>query len=150
MKRTISIIGDCLGFTLIEMLLVLAIIGLMLTVAVPFFRGSSQRAKLKGAIFNTVSLLNYAKMLAIKDNKWVKVETTNNVCIKMFEKQGSSWVNTDKHYCLSAGVKFSSFNNVVFLPSGEAKNTSCFTIQDSLSHKKNVCASELSGKIYLK
>ena len=60
---------DRKGFTLMEMLVVLAVIGLLLGVSIPFFSGFTKGAKLKTATKGVAALLNTARGLAITYRK---------------------------------------------------------------------------------
>ena len=72
-KLTISTIGEMKknrrSFTLIEMLVVLAVIVLILGVSVPFFASFSKGAKLKTVASDVSEILNSARSLAITNRK---------------------------------------------------------------------------------
>jgi len=61
------------GLTLIELMITLAILGIMLMVALPSFSGVVQRATIRGAADQTLSLWNLARFEAVKRNQMVKV-----------------------------------------------------------------------------
>ena len=62
-----------LGLTLIELMITLAILGIMLMIALPSFSGVAQRATIRGAADQTLSLWNLARFEAVKRNQMVKV-----------------------------------------------------------------------------
>ena len=137
------------GFTLMEMLVVLAIISIMLGVGVPFFRTSSQRAKLKAAVRGIISLLNYARMTAVGERNQVKALLEEG-CIRIYVRHNDSWQSAGKQYCIPPGVMVSLNNEIVFYPSGEAEESFCIEIKNDLGKQRQVCVSGLSGKVYTK
>jgi len=66
------------GFSLYELMVVVAIIAIISTIAVPNFLGSRLETKLKGAVHNLKADLNAAKMMAVRDNARVVVKFNAN------------------------------------------------------------------------
>lgn len=64
------------GFTLFEMMGVLAIVALLLVFAVPSYEGARVRARLKGATTNLFTDLQYARSEAVQRNAPVTVSFT--------------------------------------------------------------------------
>jgi prepilin-type N-terminal cleavage/methylation domain-containing protein len=62
------------GFSLMEVMIIIAIIGLIATFAIPNMLGSRSRARLQGAVGNLTGDLQAAKMMAIKESAFVVVE----------------------------------------------------------------------------
>jgi prepilin-type N-terminal cleavage/methylation domain-containing protein len=56
------------GYTLLEMLVVLAIVGVLVVVAVPNFMAWNQKFKLKSDVANLAGTLAFARMTAINQN----------------------------------------------------------------------------------
>ncbi len=129
-----------LGFTLVEMLIVLAIISLLLGVAIPFFRGASQRTRIKGAIRSSIALLNYARWKAISNHIETYVYLEGG-CLRTGEGE------SEKKYCPPSGITLLLDGEIIFLPSGEAQERKCMEIVNDIGQRKAVCASSLSGKI---
>jgi prepilin-type N-terminal cleavage/methylation domain-containing protein len=61
------------GLTLIELMITLAIFSICLMIAAPSFSSLNQRAALRGAADQTLSLWNLARFEAVKRNQMIKV-----------------------------------------------------------------------------
>lgn len=61
------------GFTIIELMVAVAVIVILLLLGLPSFQGTRQRSALRGASEHLVSFWNQARMEAAKRNKMVKV-----------------------------------------------------------------------------
>ena len=61
------------GFSIIEVMMVVAIIAIMAAIALPSMIGSRSDAKLRGAVENLKGDLNRAKMMAVRENDLVVV-----------------------------------------------------------------------------
>ena len=66
------------GFSLIEVIIVIAIIAIALTVAIPNMIGSRGEAQFRGAADNLVGDLNLAKWSAVRENGWVVIRFDAN------------------------------------------------------------------------
>ncbi len=134
------------AFTLIEVLVVLVIISLMLGVAVPFFRGASQRARLKSALRGVIEVLGRARSLAQLDRTQSRVWLEGD-CLRIAIRQNGKWNPVGEEFCLPSGVSARLDQPVEFLHTGEAKERTCVHLWNDLGKQKDVCASSLSGKI---
>ncbi len=65
--------GRTAGFTLVELLVVLLIMGLMASIAAPYFGRLAPRLEAKATARQVVSLLRSARGVAIRDNREVAV-----------------------------------------------------------------------------
>jgi type IV fimbrial biogenesis protein FimT len=62
-----------LGFTLFEVMIVLAIMAVIAAIAVPNMIGWRVDSKLRGAVENLKGDLNAAKMMAVRENAFVVI-----------------------------------------------------------------------------
>lgn len=65
---------NCRGFSLVELLVVLAVLSILCCISYPSLAGMSSRAKLKGEAMGLAGLLQKAKLEAVKFNAPVVVE----------------------------------------------------------------------------
>ncbi len=139
--RMILRIGRGYGFTLVEILVVLAIVSLLLGIGVPFFRGSSQRAKFKAAVRGVMSICNYAHYFSLSHRKECSVVLNSNNCIEVIGAE------EERQFCPPTGISISLKQPIIFLSSGEAKEKVCINIKSQLGYTRDVCVSALSGKV---
>lgn len=66
------------GFTLIELMVVILILGILTTVAIPSFREFIINQRIKSASFDLMSTIKLARSEAIKRNAQVIITPTNN------------------------------------------------------------------------
>lgn len=78
------------GFTLIELMVVVAVISVILTLAVPSFNGMLARKRLEGAAQELGTDLQYARSEAVARNIEVRVATNAvNACYTVFVWRGA-------------------------------------------------------------
>ncbi len=70
--------GHCQGFTLMEMMIGIALIGILTVVAVPNIALFSSGYKLRGAAREVATDLQYARLLAVKENRDIRVDFSTN------------------------------------------------------------------------
>lgn len=91
------------GFTLVEMMVVIAIITILASVAIPSFGSFFDRHRLRGAADTLFGDLQFARMEAIRNNQFVfvNIKTGSSWCYGM--KVGSacdcSKPSSDANYC---------------------------------------------------
>jgi len=70
------------GFTLVELMVVIAIVGIMATIAIPNIIGQKPRRNLKDAGMALISTMQRAKMEAIKNNRNISIAFTNSPVVE--------------------------------------------------------------------
>lgn len=77
-KETAPYRGHRQGFTLMEMMIGIALIGILTVVAVPNIALFSSGYKLRGAAREVATDLQYARLLAVKENRDIRVDFSSN------------------------------------------------------------------------
>ncbi len=86
------------GFSIIEMMIVIAIIGILAMIAVPDFLGLTPRARLKSAARDIVSNMQLARVKAIRDGSpWAVQFDTGDARYRVLSDKGAddTWNTTD-------------------------------------------------------
>jgi len=142
------------GFTLIEIMVVVALIAIMTTLAIPSFRGMAQRLRTKSAGREIAMDLALARAKAISSggNQDVSFVAVNNAC----PNNSGSWMSSGgKMKCLSdnySGVSFqyTDADPFKFKDSAGADNdTATFKNNGSLDNNLSTLVPPDLGMIYL-
>jgi len=114
------------GFTFIELLMVIALLGVFLALALPSFTGTVQRYRVSMAASQIANLLQFARIEAIRSRGYIAVAATGSPepgCTPATLDAGVDWrcgieaysiVNdaTGAHYDMLKTIPASSFNGV--------------------------------------
>jgi len=121
------IIFNKTGFTLIEMMIVLAIMGILSAIAVPNFRTYMAQRRLNGAAREVYGNLAATRTQSISENKWIALNIDNNHQYTMFRDNnkngtvdtGESITTKDLHPTYH-DVTFSTSSGtvIIFYPNG--------------------------------
>jgi len=131
--------GNESGFTLMELILVMAVMGIAAAIAIPAFMGLLPGMRLNGAARQVMGDLMDARMEAVKQNHEYKVFFLNNHEYKILDDndsdgiddggaETSQTVNIQDNF---SDVTFSSTNDPIFHPKGTATNLATITLQNS-------------------
>lgn len=137
------------GFTLIEMMVVIAIISIIASIAVPSFSTFFDRYRLRGAADAMFGDLQAARMEALRNNGtvFVNIATGANWCYGM--KLGSSCdctkASTDANYCSLKLVNAQTNSGVTMASSAFSADPSIDPLQGLVSQAGNVVFQSTAG-----
>ncbi|MDY0188167.1 MAG: GspH/FimT family pseudopilin [Syntrophus sp. (in: bacteria)] len=131
------------GFTLIELMVVIAIMAIMAAIAAPNFKSFMAQRRLNGAARQVMSDLMAARMKAVTINQKVKVSFTGNHAYEIWNDANSNGTVADNEGDDVAkdiqvdyhDVTFSSTANPVFDPRGTAAALATVTLTNSAGSK---------------
>lgn len=157
-KAMISITGKR-AFTLMEMLVVLAVIVLLIGISIPFFASFTKGAKLKASTKDIMVVLNTARSLAITKRKNYSVtfdSATQPHSFYITDKDGEIY---GKRYSLSSSVRFhrpqdpenpTTFfaNKATFTPRGGlTAGTSSVWLADKKDNFRRITVFNTTGRV---
>ncbi len=144
---------DRRGFTLTELLVVVAVIGIITTVSVPAFVSYWRAATLKGGAQELATILNRGRSLAIAQNTTVcvsqsasKVQFLTGGCAGTVWKgpgtDGNGWFTLQNTITVSTTTA-----NVIFNYLGAANTAATYTVRNPLNQATLSVNVALSGRV---
>ena len=121
------------GFQLVELIIIVAIIGLLVAISVPFLVSYLQAAKLKGNAEIVAAWLNQGRQLAIRNNQNVCADIDGaGLHYHLVNCAGTVWVgngtNATGYVPFPAGVTMSVPSPAIFNYLGAASPAATYTI----------------------
>jgi len=128
MRNTIGFSRRTAGFSLVEMAMVIAVSGILLTLAVWRFGPALEQAKVRHAAAAVSADLQYAQMIAARDRQPIVVILNSSLRLLMIRNRSGStiyrqrFMGVDTEFGLSA-LTSSPSNTVQIFPNGVAAQT---------------------------
>ncbi|MBI2526260.1 MAG: GspH/FimT family pseudopilin [Candidatus Rokubacteria bacterium] len=140
------------GFSLAELLVVIAVIGILAALTAPFFISYYQSAALKAAAEELVTFLNQGRQIAIKENQTVCVHTTSGaIHLHVNGCSGSTWVGpgTDAsgNWKVPQGFTLASTAEPQFSYLGAAAPAATYTVTNSANGRTLSVTVSASGRV---
>lgn len=126
--------GMAAGFTLTELVMVIAVIGILAVMAVPSFLRYYHAAGLKSGAQQVVTLINQARELAIKENQdvCVTLPSATQMSYRLGSCMGIAWVGVGTDAAgginLPPGVTATASANPIFNYVGSALPVATYTL----------------------
>jgi prepilin-type N-terminal cleavage/methylation domain-containing protein len=141
------------GFTLAELIITIAVIGILSVMAVPAFLRYYQAATLKSGAQQVATMINQARELAIKENGnvCVKLPSSTTITYVLNSCAGSAWVGpgTDAagNIKLPAGITATASANPIFGYVGSALPAATYTLTNAQTGATLTVSVAASGRI---
>jgi len=132
------------GFTLYEVVISLSIFAIICSIALTSFLNLVPKYKLKKAVWEINSRMNYARYKAIFEGIKVRVRFgSQSYSIEKYEMNQKKWMQETT--CFLEGVIIEATNNPIFHPTGTVSNLASITVSNSWGKYKISLA--ISGRI---
>lgn len=129
-KKVIEKMRDERGFTMVEMAVVIAVLMILTTIAMSTFTFSSGKKALNGATRVLASDLQLTRMMAVAQNKTVKITYISNKSYVIELTNGTDLVSARDFTTDFPGVTISDFTDVNFNSRGTS-NSKTITLTGS-------------------
>ncbi len=142
------------AFSLAEMLVVLSLIGIITSIAVPLLLGAIREQKLEEAADTLVSVFDSARGIAMQHNTYARVlldTAVQSVTIEYYDPAVTQWVQSSPPVNLPNGVIFATvtFENLIaiFGPYGSLVKGGSIVIQDVRGNQIELEAVVANGRL---
>jgi prepilin-type N-terminal cleavage/methylation domain-containing protein len=143
------------GFTIIEMLIVIAVAGILGTIGIGYMISAKPHSELEGAELALSSTLNQARNLALSQEVATKVAfdlVTGEYWIERLDRDSGSWSEETVHTTLPGAVSFASGgitfadDEVLFTPRGTLLSGGSITLASSAGEESTLDGQVATGR----
>lgn len=141
------------GFTVAELVVIVAVIGVLFTTSIPFFLSAYHASAARADVQQVISMFNQARELAIKQNDSVCVSMPSSaqMVFKLSNCGGTAWIGagTDAsgNINLPPGFTISPLSGVTFTYLGAATAAATYTMTNSTTGGTMTISIALSGRV---
>ena len=141
------------GFSLTELIVFIAVVGVLFVMTVPFFISYYQAAAARADVQQVMTLFHQARELAIRQNNTVCVTLPNNgqMVILQGSCAGVAWTGAGTDVAgninLPQGFTISPLNNVTFNYLGAAGAATTYTMTNSTTGALTTISIALTGRV---
>ena len=138
------------GFTLIELMVTLAIAAILLAISVPSFMDTIARQRIEGTANELVADLGYAATESISRNLEVRVSTPDDGSYTIATiDSGGSVVTELKEVTLGAGLSITSPVTVTYEPFRGSANAATFTLSSTGTASTLRISTNAAGRVHI-
>ena len=141
------------GFSLTELIVFIAVVGILFVMTVPFFISYYQAAAARADVQQVMTLFNQARELAIRQNNTVCVTLPNNAQMVILQGScaGVAWTGAGTDVAgninLPQGFTIGPLNNVTFNYLGAAGAATTYTMTNSTTGALTTISVALTGRV---
>ncbi len=141
------------GFSLTELIVFIAVVGVLFVMTVPFFLSYYQAAAARADVQQVMTLFNQARELAIRQNDTVCVTLPNNgqMVLLLGSCAGAAWTGAGTDVTgninLPQGFTIGPLNNVTFNYLGAAGAATIYTMTSSTTGRTMTISIALTGRV---
>ncbi len=132
------------GFSLLEIVISLFLLSFLIVLASTSFLNLAPKYKLKKAVWEINSRLNYARFKAIFEGRSIRIKFgRESYAIEKYDEQKKIWQLEEKSYL--EGVSIQANNSPTFHPQGTVSNLASISISNSWGRYRITLA--ITGRI---
>jgi Tfp pilus assembly protein FimT len=140
------------GYSLVELVVIVGVIGIIMAASAPFFLSYLRTSALRGGAEEMASVLNRARQIAIKDNTSMCVTNDGSrVRFQIATCAGTVWTGpgTDAtgFVTLANNITVASAQNVVFTYMGTASTPATYTVTNPRNGRTMTVAVTAAGRV---